>query len=152
MKKIRAMCSIQDGSIGYKKIKQLESVLQSTYQSHFGMDNKIVFFWIKIPFEQAYLAGELSTASTVQIPVEDGTSNEKRHPFMSEVCVKWQHITGCNKDEIILVCPDNSAFTDFQNAMSVRHAEVATKVKLKMLFKFILGRLKSGYFNTTVNM
>lgn len=152
MGKIRVICSIQDGSIGYKKIKQLESVLQSTYQSHFGLDNKLVCFWLKIPFEQAYLAGELSTASTVQLPVAEGTSNEKRHPFMSEVCAKWQHITGCNKDEIILVCPDSSAFTDFQNAMSVRYSDIATKMKIKMLFRLFWGRLKSGYFNTTVNM
>lgn len=152
MKKIRAMCSIQQGSLGYEKIKQLESVMESTYQSHFGSQHKLTFFWIKVPFEQAYLAGELSTASTVQIPVEDGLSNDKRHTFMSEICAKWQHISGCSKDEIILVCPDHLAFEAFQNAMSVRFKGSGKSAKLKMLFKLLLGRIRDGYLNTSVNI
>lgn len=152
MKRIRAMCSIQEGSLGYEKIKQLESVMESTYQSHFGSEHKLTFFWIKVPFEQAYLAGELSTASSVQIPVEDGLNNDKRHQFMSEICAKWQHISGCNNNEIILVCPDHAAFDAFQDAMSARFKGSGKLAKLKILLKLLLGRFRDGYLNTSVNI
>lgn len=152
MKKIRVMCSIQRGSLGFEKIKQLESVLESTYQAHFGADYKITCFWIKVPYEQAYLAGRLSTASTVQVPVENGTRNEVRHPFMAEICAKWQHITGCSKDEIILVCPDQNSFQAFQDAMSHRFKGSGKLPKIKMICKFLLGRFRDGYLNTSVNI
>ncbi|MEE2764673.1 MAG: hypothetical protein VYA91_14400 [Pseudomonadota bacterium] len=150
---IRVTCSIQEGSIGRNKIKQLESVITSTYQAHFGSNNKLVFFWLNIPYEQSYLAGKLSTASTVQIPVKDGTPNEKRHPFMSEVCAKWQHVTGCNKNEIILAASDMSQSKAFTDSMATRFDKsVRTKTQLKMLLGFIGGKLKKGYLNSSVNL
>ena len=153
MKIVRVTLNIQEGSIGYNKIKQLESVIASTYQAHFGSDYKLTFFWLNIPFEQAYLAGKISTASTVQIPVEDGTPDDKRHPFMSEICAKWQHITACSKDEIILVSPDMTESKAFLESMMGRiNKDVRTKTKLKMLAGFVGGRLKKGYLNSSINL
>lgn len=153
MKIVKVTCNIQEGSLGYKKIKQLESVIASTYQAHFGTDYRLAFMWLKIPFGQSYLAGELSTASTVQIPVEDGTTNDVRHPFMSEVCAKWQHITGCNKNEIILACSDMSQSKAFLDSMFGRiNKDVRGKTKLKLLAGMVGGRIKNGYFSSSVNL
>lgn len=152
MARLRITCSIQQGSIGYNKIKQLESVIASTYQAHFGTRYQCRFFWLDLPYQQAYLAGEQSNASTVQIPVPDNTSNDIRHPFMSEICAKWQHITGCNKNEIILVAPDMSHFNEFHQAMQRRFEPSTAKAsQLKLLTRFVIGRFKKGYFNTSVN-
>ena len=151
MARVRITCSIQQGSIGYNKIKKLESVIASTYQAHFGTNFKCSFFWIDLPYQQAYLAGK--HASTVQVAVPNNTPSDIRHPFMSEICAKWQHITGCSKDEIILVSPDFDHFEQFHLAMQRRFApEQAKKAQLKMLGKFFLGRFKKGYLNTSVNL
>lgn len=153
MKVIKVTCNIQEGSIGYSKIKQLESVISSTYQAHFGAHYRLVFFWLNIPYEQSYLAGKLSTASTVQVPVEDGTPDEKRHPFMSEICAKWMRITGCNKDEIILVSSDLSHAQAFMDSMANRFKKSErSKTQLKILARLISGRIKKGYFNTSINI
>lgn len=153
MARVRITCSIQQGSIGYNKIKQLESVIASTYQAHFGTHYQCAFFWIDLPYQQAFLAGKQSSASTAQVPVPNNTPNDIRHPFMSEVCAKWQHITGCSKDEIILVSPDMDHFDQFHLAMQRRFApDTAKKAQLKMIAKFFLGRIKKGYLNTSVNL
>lgn len=152
MKKTQAICSIMDGSLGYRKIKQLEKMVESTYQYHFGSSHKITLFWISVPYEQAYLAGELSTASTLQVPVENGVSNERRHRFMSEICSKWQQISGCSKNEIIFVCPDASAFKEFQDAMSVRFGKRKAFTKARIMLQLVVGRLRNGYFSTSVNI
>ncbi|GAA3555489.1 MULTISPECIES: hypothetical protein [Marinobacter] len=150
---IPVTCSIQDGSIGHNKIKQLESVITSTYQTHFGSGNKLVFFWLKIPYEQSYLAGKLSTASTVQIPVKNGMPNEMRHPFMAEVCAKWQHVTGCSKNEIILAVSDMSQSKAFTKSMATRFEKSArTKTQIKILTGLIAGKIKKGYLNSSVNL
>lgn len=150
---IQVTCTIQEGSIGDNKIKQLESVIMSTYQAHFGSHHKLVFFWLTIPYEQSFLAGKRSTASTVQIPVEDGMPDEKRHPFMSEVCAKWQHVTACNKNEIILAASDLSHSKAFKASMSSRFKKsVRSKTLMKMLLSLIGGRFKKGYFNSSVNL
>ncbi|MFC3150071.1 hypothetical protein ACFOEK_03445 [Litoribrevibacter euphylliae] len=153
MKVVRVMCSIQEGSLGQKKIKQLESVMKSTYQAHFGAQYRLVFIWLNIPYEQSYLAGELSTASTVQMPVEDGLPPEQRHPFMSEICAKWQHITGCNKNEIILASSDMTHVNAFYDAMDARfNPALRRKTKRKMLMSLLKGYLRKGYLNTSVNL
>lgn len=150
---VRVTCSIQDGSLGQKKIKQLEAVMKSTYQAHFGADNRLVFIWLRIPYEQSYLAGELSTASTVQMPVVDGLPAEQRHPFMSEICAKWQHITGCNKNEIILVSSDMSHVNAFYDAMNARFkASKSKQTQAKMMLNLMTGYVQKGYLNTTVNL
>ena len=38
MKIIQVTCNIQEGSIGYDKIKQLEAIISSTYKTHFGAE------------------------------------------------------------------------------------------------------------------
>lgn len=150
---IPVTCSIQEGSIGHNKIKQLESVIASTYQTHFGLENKLIFLWLNIPYEQSYLAGKLSTASTVQIPVNNGMPNETRHPFMSEVCAKWQHVTGCSKNEIILVAPDMSHSKAFAKSVASRFRKsLRAKTQVKMLLGFVTGRARKGYLNSSVNL
>lgn len=153
MSRIRVSCMIHEGSIGTTKIKQLESVLASTYQAHFGTDKKLVFLWLTIPHGQAYIAGKLSTASTVSIPVADGLPADKRHPFMSEVCAKWQHITNCSKNEIILVSSDMAESTKFQEKLMSRVAESArVKTQAKMLLSMGKGYFSKGYLNTSINL
>lgn len=153
MKIVKVTCNIQEGSLGFKKIKQLESVITSTYQAHFGTDYKLAFMWLSIPYGQSYIAGKLSTTSTVQVPVEDGMPNEKRHPFMSEVCAKWQHITGCSKDEIILVSSDMSHSKAFLNSVVGRiNKDVRTKANIKMLAGMVAGKITKGYLTNSVNL
>lgn len=150
---VRVTCSIQEGSLGQKKIKQLESVMKSTYQAHFGTNHRLVFIWLSIPYEQSYLAGELSTASTVQMPVADGLPADQRHPFMSEICAKWQHITGCNKNEIILVSSDMSHVSAFYDAMNARFkSSQKNQIQAKMMLSLATGYLQKGYLNTSVNL
>lgn len=153
MKIIQVTCNIQEGSIGYDKIKQLEAIISSTYKTHFGAEYRLVFFWLNLPYQQSYIAGKLSTASSVQIPVQDGLANSKRHPFMSEICAKWMHITGCSKDEIILVSSDKTQAKAFMDSMSSRFKpSVRKRTQFKILFRLCLGRLKKGYFTTSVNL
>ena len=153
MKVIRVMCTIQEGSLGYTKIKQLESSLKDIYKKHFGSGYKLVFMWLNLPYGQAYLAGKLSTASSVQLPVKDGMPSSKRHPFMSEVCQKWQDITGCTKDQIILASSDFKESDKFQQGLVNRFKPSKRKsTMLKMLLSFIKGRFKKGYYNTSITL
>jgi len=153
MKTVRVICNIQEDSIGYNKIKQLESIITSSYQTHFGDDYKLRFFWLSIPYGQSYLAGKVSTASTVQIPVEDGMPDDKRHPFMSEVCAKWMQITHCSKDEIILASSDMTQAKAFLDSMNSRFKKSKSmKTQVKIILSMIGGRVMKGYFNTSVNL
>ena len=153
MKTIRVMCTIQEGSLGYTKIKQLESSIKTIYQKHFGPDYKLVFMWLTLPCGQAYLAGKLSAASSVQLPVQDGLPASRRHPFMSEVCAQWQEITGCTQDQIILASSDFKESEKFQRGLINRFKPSKRKsTMLKMLMSFIIGRFKKGYYNTSTNL
>ncbi|REL30819.1 hypothetical protein [Thalassotalea euphylliae] len=153
MKTVRVICSIQEGSLGYNNIKQLEAVISSTYKAHFGADYRLVFAWLDLPYRQSYIAGKLSCASTVQLPVEDGMPADKRHPFMSEICAKWQHITGCSKNEIILVSPDMSEYERMHEAFDARVDEkVRKKTKLRMMLRLIVGYFKKGYLTTSTDL
>lgn len=148
----RIICSVQEGALDSKTIKQLQATITSTYKAHFGSDFRPIFFWLRIPAGQAYIAGKPSTTSTIQIPVDDNMPDNKRHPFMHEVCVKWQHITGCSKNEIIVNSSDMSQFTQFHQAMEQRFSpEKRKKAKFSMLVRFLFGYLKNGYLNTSVN-
>lgn len=152
MKTVRVASFIQEGSLGYNKIKQLESVITSTYHAHFGTDHRLVFVWVDLPYEHAYLAGKLSTTSTVTMTVEDGTTTDKRHPFMSEVCAKWQHITGCHKNELILNVTDESKSKEFMKVIFNErfNKSARTKTKLKLLATLLTGRVTKGYLNASV--
>lgn len=151
-KTIRVLGMIHEGSLGKKAIKQLESVIRSTYHAHFGVDYKLLFVWMSLPKGQAYLAGKPSTASTIQIPVDDGMPSEKRHPFMSEICSKWQYITGCNKNEIILNSSDASQAQAHFEATTERLNESSKKwTQVKLLGRLTSGYLTKGYLNTHIN-
>ncbi|CAM3850851.1 hypothetical protein [Parendozoicomonas haliclonae] len=153
MKVIRVMCSIQEGAIGKTNIKRLEATIPKIYHKHFGAGYKLVFMWLTIPYGQAWLAGKRSTASSIQLPVEDGLPSDRRHPFMAEVCAHWQEITGCNKDEIILASTDFSHYEEFQQVMLQRFPANKQKVvMLKMLMGFGKGWLKKGYLNNSITL
>ena len=152
-KRVRVMCAIHEGSIGTNKIKQLESVIASTYQAHFGANHKLTFVWMTIPDGQAYLAAQPSNASTLQAPVKDGLPAKERHAFMSEICAKWMHIVGCSKDEIILVAADFIEFEAFSNVMVNRIDKKSRKKTLaKMFFNMLKGKLSKGYLTTSINL
>nr|WP_143023943.1 hypothetical protein [Pseudomonas benzenivorans] len=153
MKIIPVPCFIQEGSLGSRKIKQLEASISVLYKKHFGRKHVVVFAWLSIPFGQSYLGGNFSNASTVQIPVEDNLPSEKRHSFMREVCTAWQDVTGCSKNEIILVSSDRSDFKKTQAAMMSRFAQSSSrKAKLKMLAGLVRGFISRGYLNSSVNL
>ncbi len=152
-KTVRIPCMIQEGSLGKKAIKQLESMIKSTYQTHFGVDYKLIFLWMTIPKGQAYLAGKVSTASTVQLPVEDGMPTNKRHPFMFEVCTKWQSITGCSKNEIILNSPDFTPADEHFQSLQARFDDSKKKwTQAKLMGRLLLGYARKGYLTTDVNV
>lgn len=152
MKIILVPCFIQEGSLGSSTIKKLEVTISALYKKHFGPKYVVVFAWFSIPFGQSYLAGNYSNASTVQIPVEDNLSSDKRHSFMKEVCAAWLEFTGCGKNEIILVSSDHSGFKKTQAAMMSRFAQSSSrKEKLKMLAGLVRGYFSRGYLSSSVN-
>ena len=153
MKKVvRVLSMIHEGSIGEKKIKALEEMISTTYAAHFKTDVKLLFLWMTIPNGQAYLAGKPSSASTLQIPVEDNLPNELRHPFMHEICLKWMDITGCNKNEIILNSPDFSeADAQLQRFNTKFKPTAKTLTIAKMFGSMLVGKAKKGYLTTSVN-
>ncbi|BFM17829.1 hypothetical protein R50073_40120 [Maricurvus nonylphenolicus] len=152
-KTVRVPCLIHEGSLGRKTIKQLESMIKGIYQTHFGVDYKLVFMWMTLPKGQAYLAGKISTASTVMVAVEDGLPANKRHPFMLEICDKWQYITGCNKNEIILNSPDFSVADESLNITQSKFDESKkTWAQAKIMSRLLLGRISKGYFTTDINL
>lgn len=153
MKKVvRILSMIHEGSIGKNKIKELESMIKGTYAEHFSLDAKLVFLWMTIPNGQAYLAGKPSTASTLQIPVEDGLSNDQRHPFMHDICLKWMDITGCNKNEIILNSPDFSEADAQLERFNSKFKPSSKKLTIaKMFGSLVVGKVQKGYLTTSVN-
>ena len=152
MKIIPVPCFIQDGSLGSSTIKKLEVSISDLYKKHFGQKHVVVFVWFSIPFGQSYLAGKFSNASTVQIPVEDNLLSDKRHNFMKEVCEVWLEVTGCGKNEIILVSSDQSGFKKTQAAMMSRFAQSSSrKEKLKILAGLVRGYISRGYLSSSVN-
>lgn len=153
MKLTPATCFIQEGAFGAAKIKQLEKTLAGLYRQHFGADQRLICLWFSLPYERAFLAGELSNASTVQIPVADGLAAAERHAFMADVCAEWQALTGCSKDEIILVSPDRSVFKQAQATMMSRYGEVHRgKAKRRMFSALVLGRLRKGYLSAPASV
>ncbi|MEH6345081.1 MAG: hypothetical protein V7785_08355 [Bermanella sp.] len=149
---VRVMCTIQENAIQKKSIKELEQILKSIYQGHFGSQCHLNFIWLTMPFGQSFLAGENSTSSTVQIPVADGLAPELRHAFMSEVCTQWQRISGCSKNEIILACPDDSYALRYFEKVDERFKPSLTYfIKMKLLWRLIIGKIKNGYFTASIN-
>lgn len=153
MKKIvRVMCMVHQDSITPKNIKKLQVMMRDRYQEHFGNGSRLIFVWLTLPEGQAYIAGELSTASTVQMPVEDHLIDERRHRFMGEVCSRWQSITDCNKNEIILTCPDSTDAKSHFTAVTQRiNSSKRGITQLKVLMKMLLNYFKKGYLNTSIN-
>ena len=152
MKIVTVPCFIQEGALGHRKIKKLESLISGIYKSHYGSGNRLVFLWTTLPFGQCYLAGQLSNASTVLAPVADNLPAEQRHAFMSEVCQVWQDVTDCSKDEIILVSSDFSAAKAAQATMFSRFGQASRgKSKLKILKNMARGYFSKGYLNASIN-
>lgn len=153
MKKVvRVVSMIHQGSMAKRKIKALEVMIKQAYANHFNLDVKLVFIWMTIPNGQAYLGGKPSTASTLQVPVEDKLPNELRHPFMHEICVNWMEITGCNKNEIILNSPDFSeADIQLERFNSKFNPLAKGLVITKMFGSLLIGKARKGYLTTSVN-
>ena len=149
---VRVMCSIQENAIQKNSIKALERMIKNVYRRHFGREYKLNCIWLTMPFGQSYLAGESSTTSTVQIPVTDELAAPLRHAFMSEVCSQWQSITGCNKNQIILACPDDSYAQRYFEKVDERFKpSLKHLIKIKLLWRLLIGKIKNGYFTTSIN-
>ncbi len=149
---VRVMCTIQENAIGNNCIKELERMIKRVYQGHFGKEYKLNCIWLTMPFGQSFLAAENSTTSTVQIPVADELSAPLRHAFMSEICTQWQSITDCNKNEIILACPDDRYAQRYFEKVDERFKpSLKHFIKIKLLWRLLIGKLKNGYFTTSIN-
>ncbi len=150
---VRVLAMIPEGSLEKKRIIALETMMRKTYQTHFGNRYVLVFVWMSIPTGQAFQAGKPSTAFTVQIPVDDGLPDAPRHAFMREVCSRWMHITGCDKTAIILNSPDRSdAKKQFDTFNDKFNASQRTATQLTLATRLLYGRLRKGYFTTSINL
>ena len=148
----RIVAMTQAGALRKQQILLLEEKIRNTFENHFGSSQTLVFVWLTIPAGQAYLAGKPSNASTLQIPVADGLSDEKRHHFMHKISEEWMQITQCDKHEIILNAPDASEakrqFIIFNEKF--RESRRAS-AQIKMLSKLLVGRVFKGYLTTSIN-
>ncbi len=150
--RIRVICTAQDGAIKDEVIKRLQQVIQQTYCRYFGKNNRLTFIWLNIPCGQAFLAAKPSTTSVLQLPVPDLLADHIRHEFMTEVSAQWQGMTGCSKNEIILSCPDASYAKQYFNTVNERfNVSTKTFIQVKLLLRLIMGKLKKGYLNTSIN-
>ena len=98
---VRASCMIQQGQLTDAQVRYLEAQLVSTYRAHFDSEWQVRVVWLSLPPGQAFVEGRLSSSSTVQIAVPDGTADDKRHAFMRDVSRFWLDYTGCTKDELV---------------------------------------------------
>ena len=150
--KIRVICSVQDGAIEDEAVKKLQRAIQETYCRYFGEHHRLTFIWLTIPRGQAFLAAKPSTTSALQLPVPDLLTDHIRHDFMGEVSAQWQGITNCSKNEIILSCPDASYAKQYFNKVNERfNSSTKTFIQIKLLLRLIMGKLKKGYLNASIN-
>lgn len=147
------MCMIQQDAIESHKIKKLQSMITRLYKQYFGDNSQPICIWLTIPDGQAYIAGKPSTASTVQIPVADNLPNDKRHEFMRAVCLQWQDISSCNKNEIILTCPGQEDAKAHFSVASERIDKPKRKItNIKLLVKMTFSYFIKGYLSTSINL
>ncbi len=150
--RIRVIGTVQDGAIEDEVIKRLQLVIGETYCRYFGGNHHLTFIWLTIPRGQAFLAAKPSTTSVLQLPVQDLLADHIRHDFMSEVSAQWQKNTGCSKNEIILSCPDASYAKHYFDKVNERfNASTKVFIQIKLLLRLMIGKLKKGYLNTSIN-
>lgn len=153
MKIIQIVCTVEEGAIGRGITLLLESAVSQIYKAHFGFSHKLIFFWVTVPKGQAFQGGKPSSSSLIQIPLADGTPNSVRHPFMNDVCKRWQLITGCTPSDITLVTPSVSYTSMFRKSLADR-SQQPEKIRtgLIRLLRFANGKLKDGFLNSSVNL
>lgn len=152
-KRILALALFHQSSFSREQFKKLEQNAVSAYQAHFGDDYRITFIWLEIPSGQAYIAGKPSTATTITMPVTDGTSDQQRHAFMSSFCQMWMQETSCSENEIILSVMDKRLSSHYTKASLARFNPDQRKSQLlKLVGKILFNKLTKGRFQLSINL
>lgn len=151
--KLRILALFQQGAFSNSKFARLEKNTIELYKRHLGAHYKFAFVWLEIPQGQAYIAGKPSTATTITMPVENNTSNNKRHAFMSAMCEMWMQETGCSENEIILSVMDKALSEQYTKASFARFNPQGRKSQLlKLIVKLLISKLIKGRFQLSINV
>lgn len=151
--RVRMLAIVQEQALDRHEIRALQDGALQVYRKHFGERFRILPLWISVPAGQAYIAGRPSTASTVSLPVPDGTPDSGRHAYMSDFCAMWMNVTGCGENEIILTAMDQRVADDYARTMLSRIAPERRRSQLlKMAWRLVRSRFSMGHLTLSINL
>ena len=150
--KVMVVLNVHEDGVWKSHVKKLQLLIESAYKAHANEFASLKFAWFQIPHKQGWLAGELSTASTLIVPAPDGISQEKREKLMGQICKGWMEITGCSVDEIIVNAMADSEVQRYMQVSQTRFdPKKAKSMKLKMLASLMLNRVGKGFLTASIN-
>ncbi len=151
--KVRMLCMYQEAQLDAAMRHELAEKATQLYQQHFGLNFTLSVVWIMIPKGQAYIAGRPSRASTVSMPIADGSANAVRHAFMADFCRMWMAVTDCSENEIILSVMDNQLSEEYSK-LSIRRINPAKRgyYLIKLACKLIFSKLTQGELHMSSNI
>lgn len=149
---IRTLCIAPDGHLRKAEINQLQLSISALYRQHFGEEYKLAYIWLLVPEDQLFLAAQVSTTCTIQIPVMDNLPNDLRHAFMRDCCKAWMEITVCNKNEIICAAQDMSYTQNYSAQLTGRlRPSMRLLTAAKMSLRLLSSKITKGYLSINAN-
>ncbi len=149
---IPLLCMIQEGSLSPAQIRQIESVSAVLYKQHFDSNYRLLPLWLSIPCGQAFVAAQPSRASSVMFPVPDQLPEMARHHFMREFSTAWMQITQCDKNQLIVVAPDQTEALNLIRANSQRFRPgIRLLAQVSLALRLFSSRLWQGHAQASIN-
>lgn len=150
---VNVMCQVHEKGNWSAHAKKLQACLQSAYATHTRGQDSLRCIWANIPEGQGWLAGHISTASTILLPVPDDITQVERVNMMTQICDDWMEITGCSVDEIIVnAMPKSEAKKYFALAFTRFDPDRGTRFKLRLGLRLLWSKIVKGYFATSTNL
>lgn len=147
------ICSHIDGMVTDAQKTEFEAAIANAYASHLPLFTRAKVIWMAIPPQQAYLEEAQSTASTLMVPVPNGTLNAQRHPMLLQLLNAWCDIMQCDKNQVVISAPDVALSSAFLRASRRRmpfHYQVVFLVKT--LIRLVSSKRDNGHLNTHINL
>ncbi len=151
--KLLVICSVIENALNHDDKKTLEKGIKKLYEKHIGPDVKSVVLWMDIPTGQAYLAGQVSSASTILASMPNQLPSTERSAFLYSVRDLWISHTHCSANELVISASDQSLVQQFLNESKMRVTKFRrVEVMIKLIARVVWAKLVRGRLQTNINL
>ena len=146
-------CMFQENSLNDQQILVLEEMIRRVYREFFGSDIATNIIWLRFPHGQAYLAGRVSTASSISVTVDDGFDRETRQRFMRTLVDEWRKIVDCPINDVIVTAMDLSYSEGFMGQLQARYPSGLRGFPrlARMMVNILLNKIQKKYLTLDIN-